>query len=126
MVIQVEDGNDSTISRTSISQIIAVLEQEVGLIQDDELAHSFQDDKPLLIGNRKIRKIEASRIQDYEKIKFVLFKMRLTTGWDCPRAEVMMSFRRANDHTLIAQLIGRMVRTPLARRIEGSEILNSV
>ncbi len=126
MVIQVEDGNESTISRTSISEIIAVLEKEVGLIQDDELAHSFQDDKPLLIGNRKIRKIEASRIQDDEKIKFVLFKMSLTTGWDCPRAEVMMSFRKAIDHTLIAQLIGRMVRTPLARRIENQDFLNSV
>lgn len=37
-----------------------------------------------------------------------------------------MSFRTAQDDTLIAQLIGRMVRTPLARRIEGSEALNSV
>ena len=126
MVIQVEDGNESLISRTSISQIIAVLEHEVGLIQDDELAHSFQDDKPLLIDGRKIRKIDASRIQDDDKVKFVLFKMSLTTGWDCPRAEVMMSFRRAYDHTLIAQLIGRMVRTPLARRIENQDFLNSV
>src|SRR5260370_34902103 len=52
--------------------------------------------------------------------------MTLTTGWDCPRAEVMMSFRRAADHTLIAQLVGRMVRTPLARRIEEDEFLGSV
>ncbi|MGH8541762.1 MAG: hypothetical protein ACRETW_14820, partial [Stenotrophobium sp.] len=59
-------------------------------------------------------------------VKVVLFKMALTTGWDCPRAEVMMSFRSASDDTLIAQLIGRMVRTPLARRIEGRELLNSV
>ncbi len=128
MVIQVEDGNSNsnTISRTSISQIIKILEEEGGLIQEDELAHSFQDDKPLTIGNHKIRKIEASRIQDDDKVKFVLFKMSLTTGWDCPRAEVMMSFRKANDYTLIAQLIGRMVRTPLARRIENQDFLNSV
>ena len=46
----------------------------------------------------------------------MFFKMALSTGWDCPRAEVMMSFRRAEDHTYIAQLLGRMVRTPLARR----------
>jgi type III restriction enzyme len=52
--------------------------------------------------------------------------MSLTTGWDCPRAETMMSFRRAKDHTLIAQLVGRMVRTPLARAIEGQEFLNTV
>jgi len=38
----------------------------------------------------------------------------------------MMSFRAASDYTLIAQLVGRMVRTPLARRIENSDLLNSV
>jgi type III restriction enzyme len=126
LVIQVEDGNDRTPSKTDLAQVIAVLEKEVGPIYDDELAHSFQDDKALIVGDRKIRKIDASRIQDDEKVKFVLFKMSLTTGWDCPRAEVMMSFRKANDHTLIAQLIGRMVRTPLARRIENQDFLNSV
>ncbi|WAR45109.1 DEAD/DEAH box helicase [Methylomonas rapida] len=126
LVIQVEDGNDRILSKTDLAQVIAVLEKEVGPIQDDELAHSFQDDKALIVGDRKIRKIDASRIQNDEKVKFVLFKMSLTTGWDCPRAEVMMSFRKANDHTLIAQLIGRMVRTPLARRIENQDFLNSV
>jgi type III restriction enzyme len=56
----------------------------------------------------------------------VFFKSSLNTGWDCPRAEVMMSFRSANDATHIAQLVGRMVRTPLTRRIEADERLNSV
>ena len=35
----------------------------------------------------------------------------------CPRAETMMSFRRAEDYTYIAQLLGRVIRTPLARRV---------
>ncbi|MDQ6947323.1 MAG: hypothetical protein M3256_13900, partial [Actinomycetota bacterium] len=64
--------------------------------------------------------------QDDPEIRIVLFKLSLNTGWDCPRAEVMMSFRRALDYTAIAQLIGRMVRTPLARRVESDELLNSV
>ena len=38
----------------------------------------------------------------------------------------MMSFRNAVDDTLIAQLVGRMVRTPLARSVSASEFLNSV
>lgn len=37
-----------------------------------------------------------------------------------------MSFRTAKDETLIAQLVGRMVRTPLARAATGSSLLNSV
>lgn len=39
---------------------------------------------------------------DLPLAELVLFKMSLSTGWDCPRAEVMMSFRRAADHTFIA------------------------
>ena len=38
----------------------------------------------------------------------------------------MMSYRVAKDATYIAQLVGRMVRTPLARRIIKDETLNSV
>jgi type III restriction enzyme len=38
----------------------------------------------------------------------------------------MMSFRRAQDPTSIAQLVGRMIRTPLARRVESDEVLNTV
>ena len=52
--------------------------------------------------------------------------MNLSTGWDCPRAEAMMSFRSANDFTFIAQLLGRMIRTPLARRIQADAELNNV
>jgi type III restriction enzyme len=37
-----------------------------------------------------------------------------------------MSFRHAKDATLIAQLVGRMVRAPLARRIDYDDVLNSV
>ena len=38
----------------------------------------------------------------------------------------MVSFRAANDRTHITQLLGRMVRSPLARRIPGNERLNAV
>lgn len=127
MVIQVEDGDGrSVVSRTNLDEALRVLETVIGPIKDEELAHSLEQDHPVEAGGRKIRKIDASRIQEETTVKFIFFKMALTTGWDCPRAEVMMSFRRAQDDTLIAQLIGRMVRTPLARRIEGSEELNTV
>lgn len=73
-----------------------------------------------------IHKIEASRIQEDQNVMVVFFKMNLSTGWDCPRAETMMSFRHAQDYTHIAQLLGRMIRTPLARRVESDAELNNV
>jgi type III restriction enzyme len=59
-------------------------------------------------------------------IRLLLAKDAVTTGWDCPRAEVLYSLRPARDRTYITQLLGRMIRTPLARRVESDERLNSV
>lgn len=128
LVVQVEDGNpDRNIrTKTNLDEAVQTIERVVGPLSDEDYAHCFQEDGVVEAGGRKMRKIEASRIQEEPWLRVVFFKMSLTTGWDCPRAEVMMSFRKAKDHTLIAQLVGRMIRTPLSRRIEGSEVLNTV
>lgn len=90
------------------------------------LAHAFQDDLDHVIAGHTVRHIAPSDIVDDDKVKVVLFKTSLNTGWDCPRAETMVSFRSAKDETNIAQLVGRMVRAPLARRIDANEHLNTV
>src|SRR5690606_25055585 len=70
--------------------------------------------------------ISPERVQESTWVRILIAKDAISTGWDCPRAEVMVSFRPARDKTHITQLLGRMVRTPLARRIPGNERLNSV
>ena len=65
-------------------------------------------------------------MQDRSDIRVLFAKDAISTGWDCPRAEVLVSFRPARDETHITQLLGRMVRTPLARRVPGNDLLNSV
>jgi type III restriction enzyme len=126
LVVQVEDGTQTARTRTDLSKAVDVLEKVYGRFGVGELAHCFQEEDDITVGGYSIRKIDASKIQGDAAVRVVFFKMALTTGWDCPRAEVMMSFRRAADHTLIAQLVGRMVRTPLARRVEDDEFLGSV
>lgn len=128
LVVQVEDApsNRKSATKTDLEKAIDLIEQAVGPLRDDELAHSFQEETPVPAGSRSVRYIRASGIQNDPTVKVVFFKRALTTGWDCPRAEVMMSFRRAVDHTSIAQLIGRMVRTPLARSVPSNEFLSSV
>jgi type III restriction enzyme len=127
LVIQVEDGTDKILTRTDLNTALSTLENAIGRpLRAGEVAHAFHDSGGIEIGNRRVRHIEASRIEDDPKVNVVLFKMNLSTGWDCPRAEVMMSFRRAQDHTYIAQLLGRMVRNPLAHRVEKDAALNDV
>lgn len=127
LVVQVEDGTETILTKTDLPTAINAVETAIGRpLKEGEVAHTFNDQGEIEVGNLKVRHIEASRIEDDPKINLVLFKMSLSTGWDCPRAEVMMSFRRAQDHTYIAQLLGRMVRTPLANHIERDAALNDV
>jgi type III restriction enzyme len=126
LVIQVEDASGKQITATDVAKLVEVVERAGGHLPAKAWAHAFQEDKEIPANGQMIRKIEASKIESDPDVQVVLFKMSLTTGWDCPRAEVMMSFRKAIDSTLIAQLVGRMVRTPLARSIEGQDFLNTV
>jgi type III restriction enzyme len=127
LVIQVEDGNDRIATQTDLGACIDLLEESLGRrLRPGEAVHTFNDHGTLKVRDVEIRQIEASRIQNDENVIVVFFKMNLSTGWDCPRAETMMSFRSAQDYTYIAQLLGRMIRTPLARRISSDAELNSV
>lgn len=127
LVVQVEDGTGNTLTKTDLGAVVQSIEDAIGRpLRDAELAHAFMDRGEVIAGDRALRYMDPSRIEADAEVSVVFFKMALSTGWDCPRAEVMMSFRRHEDHTFIAQLLGRMVRTPLARRIERKAELNDV
>lgn len=113
-------------SAQDISVILDAMESGWNVLSGKAIAHSFQDHTALSIGTRSVRYLAPHNIQDDPDVRAVLFKEALTTGWDCPRAEVMVSLRPAKDFTYIAQLIGRMVRTPLARRVTTNDVLNTV
>jgi type III restriction enzyme len=126
LVVQVEDAGSGKESKTDLIQAITIIESALGALDDKQLAHAFQERMNMVVADRTLRYVPPSDIEGDPDLRVVFFKRSLNTGWDCPRAEVMMSFRTAVDHTAIAQLIGRMVRTPLARRVTVDEVLNSV
>ena len=126
LVVQVQDGSGKQLSKTDIADAIRVIQEEAGVLPTDAIGHCFQEGARAAVGDRDIRYVAPSDVQTDPELRVVFFKTALNTGWDCPRAEVMMSFRTAADATLIAQLVGRMVRTPLARRVDSDELLNTV
>lgn len=126
LVVQVQDATGKQFSRTNLAEALRIIHEEEGDIDAAGIAHSFQEGTRLTIGDQEVRYVAPPDVQTDPDVRVVFFKTSLNTGWDCPRAEVMMSFRTATDATLIAQLIGRMVRTPLARRVDANEYLNSV
>lgn len=127
MVVQVEDRTSDAVTATNLHQAIEAIEEVTGPLHPDSYAHCFGDAPAHVdVGSRRIRYLRPVDIDNDPQSTVVFFKTSLSTGWDCPRAEVIMSFRAARDATYIAQLVGRLVRNPLARRVDSDEVLNSV
>lgn len=95
-------------------------------LHDSNVVNTFGDHVAISAGGHTIAYMEPQDIQDDPDIRVILCKDAISTGWDCPRAEVLASMRGAQEYTYIAQLIGRIVRTPLARRIATRHTLNDV
>lgn len=118
LVVQVEPK----VSDGRLSEILSTIESVWPEITDYAIAHAFGDPHGAMsIDGKTIRYLPPEAISDDDRARVVLFKSALTTGWDCPRAEVLVSFQGKDSYTEIAQLIGRLVRTPLARRPEGAD-----
>ena len=127
-VVQVLNGSNGNITETDLNDCLAKIEERSGCkFVKGEVVHAFGDTKGALeINGLEIPYEEPSKIQDNKLVRVVFFKETLSTGWDCPRAETMMSFRRYVDSTAIAQLLGRMVRTPIQQHILVDDTLNDV
>jgi type III restriction enzyme len=122
LVIQVPNKSDSL----KIGELLQVVESEWPDLGPNSVVHVFGEHEPVILGSRTLRWVQPESIQNETEIRVVLAKEAISTGWDCPRAEVLYSERPAKDATYIAQVIGRMVRQPLARRIATDDALNSV
>lgn len=126
-VIQVAAGSGKKISNTNLDDVVAKVEERLGdHFKENEVVHTFGSTGTLQINGLNVPHVEPSEIAEDRRIRVVLFKENLSTGWDCPRAETMMSFRHAEDATYVAQLLGRMVRTPLQCHIIVDDSLNDV
>lgn len=128
-IVQVENSTHSSrYSDTELDECLRIIERRANTkFKEGEVVHTFGDPKTTItLNNLPVQYREPSAIADDRNIKVVFFKENLSTGWDCPRAECMMSFRKAVDYTNIAQLLGRMIRTPMQMHIEVDDTLNYV
>lgn len=122
MVLQVPNSPD----HNEIATWLDVVFDTWSDLPTDCIANVFGEHKAETFGKYTVPYIAPERVQETEAVRILIAKDAISTGWDCPRAEVMVSFRPATDRTHITQLLGRMVRTPLARRIPGNDRLNAV
>ena len=57
------------------------------------------------------------------EIEFLIFKQAIDTGWDCPRAHILVKFRETHNIVFEIQTVGRILRMPEQRHY-GNEMLN--
>lgn len=122
LVLQSPNTPDTDQIGLALDEILRVFPHLTG----ESVRHVFGDHTVQKFGTWDVEWIEPQRVETTTTVRVLVAKDAVSTGWDCPRAEVLVSFRPAKDQTHITQLLGRMVRNPLARRVPGDERLNSV
>lgn len=57
--------------------------------------------------------------------EFLVFKTAVATGWDCPRAHILVKFREGHSETFETQTIGRILRTAEAKAYNDALLDNA-
>lgn len=103
-------------------------ETKLQVIQD------FLRERSITIENGKLKVWLTGKEYDFDKKKikrnddlteFLVFKTAVATGWDCPRAHVLVKFREGNSETFEIQTIGRILRTAEAKSYGNSKLDNA-
>jgi len=56
------------------------------------------------------------------EIEFLIFKQAIDTGWDCPRAHILVKFRESHSETFEIQTVGRILRMPEQKHYTSEEL----
>ena len=71
------------------------------------------------LGKINIGTTEAYAITNNNALPvFLLFKQALSTGWDCPRAKILVKLRENMSETFEIQTLGRLRRMPKAKHCD--------
>lgn len=89
-------------------QVVTYLQEKYGITYESgELAIWLSD------------KTDKRNLEGIEKpdslVKVLLFKEAIAKGWDCPRAAVLLIFRKLQDNNFAIQTLGRILRMPEQR-----------
>jgi type III restriction enzyme len=85
--------------------------------KNGKLAIWLADEKSAALGPKK----EWVRDLDNE-IEFLIFKQAIDTGWDCPRAHILVKFRESHSETFEIQTVGRILRMPELRHYPAESL----
>lgn len=95
------------------------------------VASWFSIDTDGSAGSSSIGKINTGEVGSDDDItknnasqRFLLFKQAVATGWDCPRAKILVKLRENMSENFEIQTLGRLRRMPEAIHYDNNDILN--
>ncbi len=74
------------------------------------------------LNDEKVNNESDLVIPNDSEVNFLIFKMAIDTGWDCPRASILVRFRETKSETFEIQTIGRILRMPEAKHYEDDNL----
>ncbi len=104
ILIQFPNGSDEWIQRVKDALENMGYSENSGLV-----ASWFSGDHP--DNPEEIRKLNG-------QYAFLLFKQAIATGWDCPRAKILVKLREGGNERFNIQTIGRIRRMPERRHYD--------
>lgn len=91
--------------------------QDIGITEENGQLKLWYDNK----GNFDKNAIK----QNDDETNYLIFKTAVATGWDCPRAHILVKFREGHSETFEIQTIGRILRTAEAKKYENPILDNA-
>ncbi|WP_277284074.1 DEAD/DEAH box helicase [Sneathia sanguinegens] len=92
---------------------------EMGYSYENGLVSSWFSSTDKKEKSKKIGIINLKDITNIDgKQDFLLFKQAIATGWDCPRAKILVKLREKMSETFEIQTLGRLRRMPRAIHYE--------
>ncbi|MBS9784397.1 DEAD/DEAH box helicase family protein, partial [Candidatus Gracilibacteria bacterium] len=109
-----EAKKTTDVDKTKLDRIIHILQEEYDMtFANQKLAIWLSEDKT----NKELVDIKDSPVEA------LIFKQAIATGWDCPRAQILVMFREIQTITFEIQTVGRILRMPEWKHY-SSEALN--
>jgi len=106
-----DDQAGKVTTTTNKQNIVISFLKEKGVLEE-EIAIWLSQDKV------NLEDIENNK----SPVSFLLFKQAAATGWDCPRASVLVMFREIKNPTFAIQTVGRILRMPFGTHFPIPEL----
>lgn len=95
-----------------------------------EIVEAFLNSKGITEANGKLavwlsaeKSERLNEISDLDnQVEFLIFKQAIDTGWDCPRAHILVKLRDIRSYTFEIQTVGRILRMPELKHYDEEKL----